>query len=106
TVTLELFQPAAFGAGALAAEISGGVMSILTTTAVLALKPAWFTAVPVTVCFAPSFVTGTGWGEGVMAKTGSEQVKLTVRLVLFQPAVSGVGVMVPVILGGTAKLRS
>jgi len=40
TVTLVLFQPAAFGAGAAIAVIVGGVSSMLTVAAVLLLFPA------------------------------------------------------------------
>ena len=56
-MTFELFQPAAFGGGAVATPIAGNVLSMFNATEVLALNPAWFTTVPLTIWFAPSAVT-------------------------------------------------
>jgi len=46
TVTLELFQPFPFGAGDDAADIVGGVLSMLNLMLVLAVLPALSVAVP------------------------------------------------------------
>jgi len=46
TVTLELFQPFAFGAGDEVAEIVGGVLSMLSVMLAVALLPAKSVAVP------------------------------------------------------------
>jgi len=46
TVTLELFQPLAFGAGDGVAVIVGGVLSMFTLTLVLDMLPALSVAVP------------------------------------------------------------
>ena len=46
TVTTALSQPFWFGAGAMAAEIFGGVRSILTLTETVAVLPALSRAVP------------------------------------------------------------
>src|SRR5438445_810495 len=83
TVTSELFQPAAFGAGLATAEMAGGVLSMFTVTDTVALNPAMFTAVPITTWFLPSMVTCTGGVHEAIPRR-SEQVKLTVTLELFQ----------------------
>src|SRR5437660_1225464 len=89
TVVLELFQPAAFGGGLTVAETSGSVLSILRVTDVLALNPALFTAVPITTWYLPSVATGTGEVQEATPRMGSEQLKVTVTLELFQPAAFG-----------------
>src|SRR5919201_4121926 len=88
TVTSVLFQPAAFGGGLEAAFRSGGVLSRFTVTLVLAAFPARSVAVPVTTCLAPSPDTETGGGHAAIPLVASEQVKLTVASVLFQPCAS------------------
>src|SRR5205085_1551235 len=47
-ITLELFQPNAFGTGDRAAVTVGTVLSRFTAIEVFEANPAWFTAVPVT----------------------------------------------------------
>ena len=48
TVRLELFQPAAFGAGLRTGVIVGGLRSIFRVADAVAVCPLWSTAVPVT----------------------------------------------------------
>jgi len=100
TVAPELFQPAASGGGAMVPEITGGVLSRLTVTEVVALFPALSVTVPDTTWCAPSFVSKTGEGQDATPLVLSKQVKLTVTFVLFQPAAFGAGLMVPEIEGG------
>jgi hypothetical protein len=106
TVTLELFQPAAFAGGLAEAETAGAVLSIFTVPDVVALNPALFTAVPVAPWFAPSLVNETGELQEAIPRMKSAQLKVIVAFELFQPAAVGAGDTVAMIVGGTAKLRS
>ena len=99
TVTLELFQPAALGAGETAAAIVGGVLSILSVTLVEVLFPAASVAVPETTCLAPSVVIVCGARQLTTGEVASPQTNVTVTFVLFQPAAFGAGETVAVIVG-------
>jgi hypothetical protein len=73
TVTLELFQPAALGAGVTVATIVGRVLSMLRVTVEVALVPALSVAVAVTACAAPSVVTTCAAGQEATPDNESEQ---------------------------------
>src|SRR5262249_50453179 len=87
TVTFVLFQPPALAAGNREGVTVGGVLSRLIASVTVTALPPISRAVPDTVCFAPSVVTGTGKEHEVTRIP--EQAKLTVTFVLFQPAAFG-----------------
>src|SRR5205807_779504 len=99
TITSVLFHPAALGAGAGLALITGGVPSRLTVADALAVFPAWSVALPVMIWALPSVFTGTGGGQDTMSETLGVQTKPTVTSVLFQSAALGVGLTFAVIEG-------
>jgi len=104
TTTAALSQPFAFGAGARLPDRVGGLLSRLTLTDAVAVFPALSRAVPEITWFAPSVVTWTGAGQTSTPLPPSTQENVTVISVLFQPAASGTGVAVAVILGGVLSL--
>ena len=100
TTGLVLFQPAELGAGMIVEETMGTVLSILRVTVAVALFPARSVAVPEIIWPAPSAVTETGLGQVATPLVASEQVNVTVTLVLFHPAALGNGFTKAVIVGG------
>src|SRR6266511_505446 len=98
--TFPLYQPAPFGLLVVAPLSVGAVlsMSMLPTVAVAELS-ALSTAVPVTDWFAPLAVFVVGPLHDLMPETLSEQVKLTVTSVLFQPFAFAAGLREPVTVG-------
>src|SRR5215472_12267622 len=105
-MTFVLFQPAAFGAGAALALMSGGVSSILTVATAMFDLPAWSVTFPVTVCALPSVVKVAGAEQLTISDTLGEQTKLTVTLLLFQPAAFGAGTRLALILGAVFSILS
>src|SRR5437879_1975621 len=89
TVRVPLLQTLAFGTGAAAAEMLGGVLSMFTLADTLAENPARLIAAPVTTWLAPSALSVAGAVQEAIPNIGSEQVKLTVTFELFQPAAFG-----------------
>ena len=77
---------------------------MLTRTVAFAVLPALSTAVPTTGCFAPSVETVTGAGHDRIPDPESEQAKLTVTSVLFQPFSLAAGDAVAVIVGGVGSV--
>ena len=65
---------------------SGGVLSKLIVADALAVLPAKSVAVPVTTCCTPSLATVCGAGQIATPETESLHRKVTVAVVLFQPA--------------------
>ena len=94
-----LFQLAEFGPGEAAAVMIGGVLSNLTVTDVLSLFPALSVAVPETTWFAPSLVKVWAGGQTATPDVASLHMKVTVTLVLFQPAALGAGDTIALIAG-------
>src|SRR5271154_5496427 len=90
TVTFELFQPLAFGAGEAAADIVGGVRSIFIVSVVLEVFPALSVQLAVTGVV-PSVESVKGEGFPVAPESASLQVKVTVTGDLFHPAALGSG---------------
>ena len=70
--------------------VVGGVLSILSVTEAVALRPALSVAVREMTWFAPSVVVTTGWGQ-VTGAVPPAQVKVTVTSELFHPAALGAG---------------
>lgn len=99
TVTLVLFQPAAFGAGVAVELMVGAVLSIFTVSLAVAVFPATSVAVPFTTWFAPWPVSVVGPLQDFTPEVASVHVKLTVTLVLFQLKLSAAGVWPGVIVG-------
>ncbi len=99
TVTLALFQPAAFGAGTCdAAGASGAVLSIFTVTSVAPLTlPAVSVHVPETTVPPTNVsavrVVGAVHEATPLGPTSPADTKLTVTSVLFQPAALAGGVL-------------
>jgi hypothetical protein len=77
----------------------GGVLSSLTTTAVVAVFPALSVAIPTTSCPAVSVEIVTGVVQDSIPLVKSEQVKEMVGSDLCHPAELGAGVTMLVILG-------
>jgi hypothetical protein len=105
--TLLLFQPAAFGAGVGESKVTlGGVLSILIpkTVAVVLLLPALSVHVPLADCPAPSEGSGTGAVHPARPDRLSLPVKLTVTVVLFQPAAFAAGAALPFAVGGVLSM--
>lgn len=103
-VTSLLFQPFALGGGEAVALMTGGVVSMLSFTAVDAWLPALSVAVPVITWFAPCVVTWTGAGHVAIPERESEQVKLTATGVLFHPAAFAWGEATAAIVGGVLSI--
>jgi hypothetical protein len=87
-----LFHPAEFGAGEMLPTIVGGVFPMLSVILAVFVLPAASVTVPVITWPAPSVLTVFGGEQLVMAETAAVQVKFTVTLVLFHPAVFADGV--------------
>ena len=87
TTTGPLFHPFAFAAGDTVAVTTGAILSRFTVRLATAVLPALSTAVPDTICCAPSVLTSTGAGHAAMPDSSSAHVKVTVTSALFQPAV-------------------
>jgi len=105
-VTLELFQPAAFGVGAGLGTIVGGLVPIFNGRLAVAEFPAMSVAVPETVWPAPSVLMVCGGGQVAIGAVVFVQTKLTVTLELFHPLASGTGNTVAMILGGVNAIFS
>jgi hypothetical protein len=104
TVTLESFQPAAFGEGEALAMIMGAVSEILSVTCADAEFPAASVAVPLMIWLAPGVITTCGAGHVAIPERVSAQVKVTVTAELFQPAEFGAGEATAVIVGGVLSM--
>ena len=103
TVTLELFQPAAFGAGESTAVIAGPTTGWIFNVTLAELEfPALSVAVPVTTCPAPIVVCVIGEGQLATPDKPSVQVNVTVALPKLIPP-TGVGVTTAVIIGGVSS---
>jgi hypothetical protein len=85
TVTFELFQPLALGAGVAVATMPGADLSKFTVTVVVAVLPALSVVVPGTDWFAPSVNSVVGPGHEVVPDSASLHVKVTVTSELFHP---------------------
>jgi hypothetical protein len=99
-----VFTPLALGAGEREYEMIGGVLSMLTATAAVAVFPAWSVAVPGTVWLAPSVLTVTGGGQLAIGAVPAAHANPTVTAVLFHPAAFGPGVAVATIAGGLVPM--
>jgi hypothetical protein len=95
TVAVLLIQPLAFAVGVTAAVITGAVKSIFKVTDAVAVAPDASFAVPVTTWFAPCVATVCAPGH-VTGATPPLHVKVTVTLVLFQPAAFAGGAAIAV----------
>ena len=104
TVTLELFQPAAFGRGAGMGTIVGGLVPIFSVALAVAEFPATSVAVPEIVCPAPSALIVCGGGQVAIGAVVLVHTKLTVTLELFHPLASGPGEAVATISGGVKAI--
>src|SRR6266571_9138927 len=103
-VTGVLFQPLLLAVGEEVAVTTGGVLSTFRVSLVEAVLPARSTAVPVITWPAPSAETTTGPVQLAMPEVASEQVKVTVTLVLFQPLALAGGSARAVIIGGSLSV--
>jgi hypothetical protein len=109
TVVLALFQPAALGAGVTVGTTTGGDVSSLTVTELVAVKPAMLVAVQVKVVPAVSAVTVLVVQPllDVTLEPGEGSVTLQLTVtgdVLFQPAPFGVGLTVGTMTGGVLSM--
>lgn len=106
TVTGAVSHPLEFGAGEIFGITVGGVLSTLRRAEAVAVAPAASVTVPLTGMLAPSVETICGGGQAVIgaAPAAGVQVKLTVTLVLFQPAALGCGATTARICGGTSEM--
>jgi hypothetical protein len=86
--------------GGEATVTTGGVLSILTVTEVLALLPALSVAVPLIVWLETSPVIVCGDGQFAIPDVASVQVNVTVTSDLFHPALLGAGDTFAEIKGG------
>src|SRR5919201_5881872 len=103
-VTSSRYQPSAFGLVVGAPLRLGAVLSTLIEPTVAdAELSALSTACPVTDWLRPSLERVLGPGQVLMPDSGSEQVKLTVTLVLFQPFELAEGLLDPVIAGALSS---
>jgi len=99
-VTGPLFQPNEFGLGLLEPMMLGGVRSMLIPlTVVEAVFPALSVQVPVADCPDPELPSIVGLVTDAMPDRESEQVKVTVTGLLFQPLPFGPGLAEPAIVG-------
>src|SRR5260370_42266626 len=80
---------------------TGLVLSMLTRTVSGVLLPALSTATPATVSPRPSVVSVTGGEQLLTPLPASSHAKLTVTLVLFQPAALVGGVRVALMVGAS-----
>jgi len=92
TALVALMIPFAPGAGETEALMSGGVRSMFTVAVAFELLPSLSVAVPEADCPAPSWVNVLAGLQAVTPERASEQLKLTVTFVLFQPELVGAGV--------------
>ena len=101
TVTGELFDPAAFGAGATeATTCNGGNGWRLNWMLVVAVLPAMSVALPLKVC-RPAVVTVIGVGQMATPDKLSLQVNVTVaEIALIIPLASGTGETTADMVGG------
>src|SRR2546428_3599852 len=96
TVTSFLYQPAALGELVAAPLIVGAVLSMLIPeTVVLALLPALSSAVPLADWAAPSALRVIGLVQLAIPERRSEQRKLAVTSLLFQPLALAAELSVP-----------
>jgi hypothetical protein len=82
---------------------TGGVISRLTETLVVAELADASTAVPASLWLAPSVLTAMGDVQDEIGEAPGTQTKLTVAGVSFQPLAFGEGEIVPVIVGVVTK---
>lgn len=106
TVTGLVSHPLEFGAGERFGITVGGVLSSLITTVAVAVAPAASVTVPLTGMLAPSVETTCVVGQLVIGAPPGVQVKLTVTLVLFQPAELGPGEGTAMMVGGVFEMFS
>src|SRR4051794_36377551 len=107
TVTSSLYQPALLGAAVAAPLSEGGVRSMLmSSTVVSVVLPALSTAVPVADWPALSFESVTGSEQPATPDSSSEQSKVTVTGVLFQPKPFAAGRRLPLMVGGIPSIFS
>src|SRR5215472_1381542 len=83
---------------------TGGVLSMLRLADAVAVLPARSRAVPETAWLAPSVEATTWVGQKSTPLSASEQLKLTVTLVLFQPAALGEGDTMAAIAGAVSSM--
>ena len=94
------YQPAALGEVVAAPLIVGAVLSMLIpATVVLALLPALSVAVPVADWAAPAALRVIGLVQLAIPERTSEQRKLAVTSLLFQPLALAAGLRLPLIAG-------
>jgi hypothetical protein len=105
TVTLELFQPFAFGPGEALALAVGAVLSMLIplTVAGALTLPALSLQVPEADCPAPSLLSVTGALQLAIPDRASEPLKLTTTSVSFQPFAFGPGEALALAVGAVAS---
>src|SRR5207245_4921728 len=104
-VTSLLYQPAALGEGVAAPLIVGAVLSMLIPeTVVLALLPALSSAVPLADWAAPSALRVIGLVQLAIPERTSEQRKLAVTSLLFQPLALAAGLRLPLIVGAVLSM--
>src|SRR5258708_24548016 len=96
TVTLVLFQPAAFAAGAALAEMVSGVSCTLSVTLVEAVFPALSVAVPLNVCPAPALVRVIGDEQLAVPDSASLQTNVMTAGAVITPPAPGAGTTVAV----------
>lgn len=84
-----------------ATAITGGVLSIFNVTCAVAVLPALSVAVPEMIWFAPSVLTRAAGEQAAIPERASEQLNVTVTLLLFHPAALAAGFAVAVMVGGT-----
>src|SRR5437763_227480 len=104
TVTLALYQPLALAGRSGAAEMVGGVLSMLTVAGSVAVLPALSVAVPVTGWSVPWVVTVWAAVHPAMPDRASAQVKVTLTSVLFQPWVLAAGAWVWLMVGAVMSI--
>ena len=106
-VTSSLYQPSPFGLVVGAPVRAGAVLSMLIEPTVAdAELSALSTACRVTDWLRPSPERVLGPGQVLMPDNGSEQVKLTVTSLLFQPFELAEGLLDPVMVGALLSRRT
>ena len=103
TVTVVLFQPAAFGVGDTVVVTVGAVVSMDTVRDADAELPATSTAEREITWLVPSVDTTTGRGHVAIPERVSAHVNVTVTGAVYQPATSGGRSAVAAITGGVAS---
>lgn len=83
-----------------ATVITGGVLSIFNVTCAVAVLPALSLAVPEMTWFAPSVLTIAAGEQAAIPERASEQLNVTVTLLLFHLAALAPGFAAAVIVGG------